>query len=100
MVKFLPNKPKTETRKCNEKAGFRMARKNNKEGMVSHLNFVTLRYGILTLKTSDSFFRSFCFLRQNEMFSAAEQNQMRNHSFFFYYLRGNPNRRILVLSLR
>ena len=61
---------------------------------------VTLRYGILTLKTSDSFFRSFCFLRQNEMFSATEQNQMRNHSFFLHHLRGNPNRRILVSFLR
>ena len=47
------------------------------------LDFVTLRCGILTLKTSDSFFRSFRFLRQNEAFSATEQNQTYNHSFFF-----------------
>ena len=46
------------------------------------LDFVTLRCGILTLKTSDSFFRSFRFLRQNEAFSATEQNQTYNHSFF------------------
>ena len=39
------------------------------------LNFVTLRCGILTLKTSDLFFRSFRFLRQNEAFSATEQNE-------------------------
>ena len=44
---------------------------------------MTLRCGILTLKTSDSFFRSFRFLRQNEAFSATEQNQTYNHSFFF-----------------
>ena len=44
---------------------------------------MTLRCGILTLKTSDSFFRSFRFLRQNETFSATEQNQTYNHSFFF-----------------
>ena len=51
--------------------------------MVSHLNFVTLRYGILTLKTSDSFFRSFRFLRQNEAFSATEQNQTYKNSLSF-----------------
>ena len=44
---------------------------------------MTLRCEILTLKTSDSFFRSFRFLRQNEAFSATEQNQTYNHSFFF-----------------
>ena len=47
------------------------------------MHFVTLRCGILTLKTSDSFFRSFRFLRQNEAFSATEQNQTYNNSFFF-----------------
>ena len=47
------------------------------------LRFVTLRCGILTLKTSDSFFRSFRFLRQNEAFSATEQNQTYNNSFSF-----------------
>ena len=44
---------------------------------------MTLRCGILTLKTSDSFFRSFRFLRQNETFSATEQNQTYHNSFFF-----------------
>ena len=44
---------------------------------------MTLRCGILTLKTSDSFFRSFRFLRQNEAFSATEQNQTYNNSFSF-----------------
>ena len=43
---------------------------------------MTLRCGILTLKTSDSFFRSFRFLRQNEAFSATEQKQTYNNSFF------------------
>ena len=47
------------------------------------LDFVTLRCGILTLKTSDSFFRSFRFLRQNEAFSATEQNLTYNYSFFY-----------------
>ena len=47
------------------------------------LDFVTLRCGILTLKTSDSFLRSFRFLRQNEAFSATEQNQTYHNSFFF-----------------
>ena len=44
---------------------------------------MTLRCGILTLKTSDSFFRSFRFLRQNEAFSATEQNQTYKNSLFF-----------------
>ncbi|MFR8934074.1 MAG: hypothetical protein ACLVH4_12965, partial [Lachnospira pectinoschiza] len=44
---------------------------------------VTLRCEILTLKTSDSFFRSFRFLRQNEAFSATEQNQTYKNSLFF-----------------
>ena len=44
--------------------------------------FVTLRYGILTLKTSDSFFRSFRFLRQNGAFSTTEQNQTYKNSLF------------------
>ena len=44
--------------------------------------FVTLCCGILTLKTSDSFFRSFCFLRQNGAFSAMEQNQTYKNSLF------------------
>ena len=43
---------------------------------------MTLRCGILTLKTSDSFFRSFRFLRQNEAFSATEQNQTYKNSLF------------------
>ena len=47
------------------------------------MHFVTLRCGILTLKTSDPFFRSFRFLRQNEAFSATEQNQTYHNSFFF-----------------
>ena len=43
---------------------------------------MTLCCGILTLKTSDSFFRSFCFLRQNEALSATEQNQTYKNSLF------------------
>ena len=43
---------------------------------------MTLRCGILTLKTSDSFFRSFRFLRQNGAFSAMEQNQTYKNSLF------------------
>ena len=46
------------------------------------MHFVTLRCEILTLKTSDSFFRSFCFLRQNEALSATEQNQTYKNSLF------------------
>ena len=46
------------------------------------LHFVTLCCGILTLKTSDSFFRSFRFLRQNGAFSAMEQNQTYKNSLF------------------
>ena len=44
---------------------------------------MTLRCGILTLKTSDSFFRSFRFLRQNEAFSVTEQNLTYHNSIFF-----------------
>ena len=44
--------------------------------------FVTLCCGILTLKTSDLFFRSFRFSRQNETFSATEQNQTYKNSLF------------------
>ena len=43
---------------------------------------MTLCCEILTLKTSDSFFRSFCFLRQNEALSATEQNQTYKNSLF------------------
>ena len=46
------------------------------------MHFVTLRCGILTLKTSDSFFRNFRFLRQNGAFSATEQNQIYKNSLF------------------
>ena len=49
---------------------------------------MTLRCGILTLKTSDLFFRSFRFSRQNETFSATEQNQTYKNSLFFRNL--NP----------
>jgi hypothetical protein len=44
---------------------------------------VTLRYGILTIGTWDSFFPSSCFSGQNGMFSATEQNLTYNNSFFF-----------------
>ena len=44
---------------------------------------MTLRYGILTIGTWDSFFPSSCFSGQNGMLSATEQNQTYNHSFFF-----------------
>ena len=44
---------------------------------------MTLRCGILTLKTLDSFFRSFRFLRQNGAFGATEQNQTYKNSLFF-----------------
>ena len=43
---------------------------------------MTLRYGILTIGTWDSFFPSSCFSGQNGMLSATEQNQTYNHSFF------------------
>ena len=43
---------------------------------------MTLRCEILTLKTSDSFVRSFCFLRQNEALSATEQNQTYKNSLY------------------
>ena len=46
------------------------------------MHFVTLRCGILTLKTSDSFFRSFRFLRQNGAFRTTEQNQIYKNSLF------------------
>jgi hypothetical protein len=39
------------------------------------LNFVTLCCGILTIETSHSFLRSFCFIGQNGAFSTTEQNQ-------------------------
>ena len=39
------------------------------------LNFVTLCCGILTIETSHSFLRSFCFSGQNGAFSTTEQNQ-------------------------
>ena len=44
---------------------------------------MTLRYGILTIGTWDSFFPSSCFSGQNGMFSATEQNLTYNNSFFF-----------------
>ena len=46
------------------------------DGMHTNLlNFVTLCCGILTIETSDCFFRSFCFIGQNGAFSTMEQNQ-------------------------
>ena len=83
--------------------------------------FVTLRCGILTLKTSDSFFRSFRFLRQNGVFSATEQNQIYKNSLFLegeiqfgkkffpfgdsysnenYRLLGNPLVFLLICGMR
>ncbi|MEF2865864.1 MAG: hypothetical protein U0N87_03775, partial [Anaerobutyricum sp.] len=47
------------------------------------LHFVTLRYGILTIGTWDSFFPSSCFSGQNGMLSATEQNQTYHNSFLF-----------------
>ena len=47
------------------------------------MHFVTLRYGILTIGTWDSFFPSSCFSGQNGMLSATEQNQTYHNSFFF-----------------
>ena len=46
-----------------------------KEALKNLLNFVTLCCGILTIETSDCFFRSFCFIGQNGAFSTTEQNQ-------------------------
>ena len=57
-----------------------------KKELLLVLHFVTLRCAILTLKTADLFFRSFRFLRQNEAFSATEQNLTYNNSFFFKIL--------------
>ena len=83
--------------------------------------FVTLCCGILTLKTSDSFFRSFRFLRQNGAFSATEQNQIYKNSLFLegeiqfgkkffpfgdsysnenYRLLGNPLVFLLICGMR
>ncbi len=83
--------------------------------------FVTLRCGILTLKTSDSFFRSFRFLRQNGAFRATEQNQIYKNSLFLegeiqfgkkffpfgdsysnenYRLLGNPLVFLLICGMR
>ena len=39
------------------------------------IDFVNLCCGILTIETSDCFFRSFCFIGQNGTFSTTEQNQ-------------------------
>ena len=43
---------------------------------------MTLRYGILTIGTWDSFFPSSCFSGQNGMLSATEQNQTYKNSLF------------------
>ena len=43
--------------------------------LINLLNFVTLCCGILTIETSDCFFRSFCSFGQNGAFSTTEQNQ-------------------------
>ena len=85
------------------------------------MHFVTLCCGILTLKTSDSFFRSFRFLRQNGAFSATEQNQIYKNSLFLegeiqfgkkffpfgdsysnenYRLLGNPLVFLLICGMR
>ena len=85
------------------------------------MHFVTLRCGILTLKTPDSFFRNFRFLRQNGAFSATEQNQIYKNSLFLegeiqfgkkffpfgdsysnenYRLLGNPLVFLLICGMR
>ena len=85
------------------------------------MHFVILRCGILTLKTPDSFFRSFRFLRQNGAFSATEQNQIYKNSLFLegeiqfgkkffpfgdsysnenYRLLGNPLVFLLICGMR
>ena len=45
-----------------------------KEPLKNFSHFVTLCCGILTIETSDCFFRSFCFIGQNGGFSTTEQN--------------------------
>ena len=54
-----------------------------KKELLSVLYFVTLRYGILTIGTWDSFFPSSCFSGQNGMFSATEQNAIQITILFF-----------------
>ena len=52
-----------------------LLKKYEEEPLKSLLNFVTLCCGILTIETSDCFFRSFCTIGQNGTFSTTEQNQ-------------------------
>jgi len=52
-----------------------LLKKYEKEPLKNLLNFMTLCCGILTIETSDCFFRSFCFIGQNGAFSTTEQNQ-------------------------
>ena len=54
-----------------------------KKELLSVLYFVTLRYGILTIGTWDSFFPSSCFSGQNGLFSATEQNAIQITILFF-----------------
>ena len=58
-----------------------LLKKYEKEPLKNLLNFMTLCCGILTIETSDCFFRSFCFIGQNGAFSTTEQNGV-----IFYWL--------------
>ena len=54
------------------------------------LNFVTLCCGILTIETSHSFLRSFCFIGQNGAFSTMEQNSTNFLGLLLVNPSGNP----------
>ena len=56
------------------KSFFRIAQRLGKRATKKISHFVTLCCGILTIETSDCFFRSFCFIGQNGTFSTTEQN--------------------------
>ena len=76
---FCPNQ---STAPRSEEICGRIARRIREEESVKKLpHFVTLCCGILTIETSDSFLRSFCFIGQNGTFSTTEQNGV-----IFYWL--------------
>ena len=65
-----------------------LLKKFRKEPLKNLPHFVTLCCGILTIETSDCFFRSFCFTGKNGAFSTTEQNGV---NFLRVLLNNSPS---------
>ena len=71
-----------------------------KEALKNLPHFVTLCCGILTIETSHSFLRSFCFTGQNGAFSTTEQNGVNFLVLLLNNPSGNPTTAFSIASVR